>query len=226
MLQDSLCLLSSNDVVGLAAGIPEDRHSSEQPADQASRWDEIDEVFHQLLPRMQRNDLAAWDEFFQVAWPLVFRTIFRLSGKFTHEDAEEISQDTLATVHASLDTFRGESKFRVWMLGIAWRKAQGRIAHQNARKRRGEQVELDSEIVDEAACRPSDAIAQKEDSERIRSALGRLQDHCREVIELRYFAELPYDELADLFGENVKTIGSRLSRCLAALGKLFHASRR
>ena len=196
-----------------------------RPGGQASRWEGVDEVFHQLLPRMRRNDLAAWDEFFQAAWPLVFRTVFRLSNRFTREDAEEISQDTLTVVHASLDTFRHESKFRVWVLGIAWRKAQGRIARQNARKRRAEHVELDPEIVDETACRPCDAIAQKEDSERIRTALGRLQHHCREVIELRYFAELPYDELADIFGENVKTIGSRLSRCLAALGKLFHSLR-
>ena len=150
---------------------------------------------------------------------------FRLSHAFTREDAEEISQDTLATAHAALHAFRHESKFRVWLLGIAWRKAQGRIAHRRAGKRRGEHVELDSEMADETACGPSEAVARKEDAARIRRALGRLQEPCREVIELRFFAELSYDELADLLGENVKTIGSRLSRCLAALGKLFRASR-
>ena len=225
MSHDALCLLSSDDVIDFAAKSQSVHGPSARPGEQTNRWAELDATFEELLPHMRRNELAAWDEFFQTAWPLVFRTVFRLSSRFTREDAEEVSQDTLAAVHASLDTFRSESRFRVWVLGIAWRKAQGKIAHQNASRRRGEHVTLDSEIVDETASQPSTAIERKEDSEKIREALGRLHEQCREVIELRFFADLQYDELARLLGENVKTVGSRLSRCLIALGKLFHATR-
>ena len=59
----------------------------------------------------------------------------------------------------------------------------------------------------------------------LRQALDGMGDPCREVIELRYFAELSYDDIAASLHLNVKTVSSRLSKCLdrleAALRRTF-----
>ena len=56
-------------------------------------------------------------------------------------------------------------------------------------------------------------------------ALSRMGRPCQEVIELRYFADLSYDEIARTLKLNPKTVSSRLSKCLDRLetvaGKLF-----
>ena len=48
-------------------------------------------------------------------------------------------------------------------------------------------------------------------------ALESLQDACREIIELRYFADLSYSEIGETLHLNEKTVSSRLSRCLGRL---------
>ena len=45
-------------------------------------------------------------------------------------------------------------------------------------------------------------------------------DPCREVIELRYFGDLSYEEISRTLGLNVKTVSYRLSKCLDRLERL------
>ena len=56
-----------------------------------------------------------------------------------------------------------------------------------------------------------------ETSRLVRESLDRLGEPCREIIELRYFGELSYDEIATELRLNPKTVSSRLSKCLDRL---------
>jgi RNA polymerase sigma factor (sigma-70 family) len=57
-----------------------------------------------------------------------------------------------------------------------------------------------------------------ERAELVRDALGTASDEpCREIIELRYFGDLSYDELSRDLALNPKTVSSRLSKCLDKL---------
>jgi RNA polymerase sigma factor (sigma-70 family) len=51
----------------------------------------------------------------------------------------------------------------------------------------------------------------------VREALDNLGEPCREIIELRYFADLSYEELSRTLKLNPKTVSSRLSKCLDRL---------
>ena len=44
-----------------------------------------------------------------------------------------------------------------------------------------------------------------------------LRQPCREIIELRYFGDLGYEEISELLQLNPKTVSSRLSKCLDKL---------
>jgi len=56
-----------------------------------------------------------------------------------------------------------------------------------------------------------------ETSRLVRESLDGLGEPCREIIELRYFGELSYDEIASELRLNPKTVSSRLSKCLDRL---------
>jgi RNA polymerase sigma factor (sigma-70 family) len=51
----------------------------------------------------------------------------------------------------------------------------------------------------------------------LHSALEQLNEPCREIIELRYFGDLSYDEISAFLELNIKTVSSRLSKCLDRL---------
>ena len=54
----------------------------------------------------------------------------------------------------------------------------------------------------------------------VQVALERLGDPCREIIELKYFGELSYEEIALELNLNPKTVSSRLSKCLDKLEEI------
>ena len=54
----------------------------------------------------------------------------------------------------------------------------------------------------------------------VRAALDQLSGPCREIIELRYFGDLSYEELSATLDLNVKTVSSRLSKCLDRLEEI------
>jgi len=51
----------------------------------------------------------------------------------------------------------------------------------------------------------------------LRESLDQLGEPCREIIELRYFGDLSYEEISNVLLLNVKTVSSRLSKCLDRL---------
>ena len=68
-----------------------------------------------------------------------------------------------------------------------------------------------------SALGPDARLMQEEQNALVRTALERLGDPCREIIELRYFGDLSYEEIGGALRLNQKTVSSRLSKCLDRL---------
>ena len=64
---------------------------------------------------------------------------------------------------------------------------------------------------------PDLRLLQAENVHLVHESLDRLGEPCREIIELRYFADLSYEEISASLGLNMKTVSSRLSKCLDKL---------
>ena len=54
----------------------------------------------------------------------------------------------------------------------------------------------------------------------VQQALDELGEPCREIIQLRYFGDLSYDEISRSLDLNPKTVSSRLSKCLDRLEEI------
>ena len=183
----------------------------------------------QLLARCLRGEAAAWDELFDAHYAAAGRFIFQVSSSFNAEDVEEICQETFLTVIKSLGTFQGNCQFQTWLYRIAANKAHDYLQKQRAAKRGGGQrtLSLDAPLNGEAdgftldppsaAPGPDRALMHFEDAGLITQALEELGGPCREVIELRYFADLSYEEISAELNLNPKTVSSRLSKCLDKL---------
>ena len=184
----------------------------------------------QLLARCLRGEAEAWDELFDLHYAATGRFVFQVSSDFTSEDVEEICQETFLTVIKSLHTFQGNCQFQTWLFRVASNKAHDYIQKQRAAKRGGGQKPLslnaalnpeepDGFTLDppSAAPGPDRVLTNAEDAGLITRALAELGGPCQEVIELRYFADLSYEEIAAELQLNPKTVSSRLSKCLDKL---------
>ncbi len=70
---------------------------------------------------------------------------------------------------------------------------------------------------------PDASLISAEQTALVREAVAVLGDPCREIIELRYFGDLSYEELAKSLDLNLKTVSSRLSKCLDRLEEILRA---
>ncbi len=194
----------------------------------------------ELLARCRKGDADAWDELFDLHYAATGRFVFQLSADFTHEDTEEICQETFLSVVRNLNSFQGDSRFQTWLFRIAANKARDFRERRNAAKRGGGQTpaSLQAEdpesglTLDPAAPwpLPDELLMNSEQMQLLRAALDRLGEPCREIVELRYFGELSYDEISAALKLNVKTVSSRLSKCLdrleAIASKIFSREQR
>jgi RNA polymerase sigma-70 factor, ECF subfamily len=188
-----------------------------------------------MLDRCRRGDAAAWDELFERHYAAAGRFIFQLAHRFSPEDVEEICQEVFLAVIRNLRSFHGESQLQTWIFRIAANKARDYRERQQAAKRGGGQAPLSLQAEDPqtgltldppaSAPGPDAALLHHEQSALVHQALAHLEAPCREIIDLRYFADLSYDEISKSLNLNPKTVSSRLSKCLdrleAAALKLF-----
>lgn len=181
-----------------------------------------------LIARCREGDAAAWDALFDKYYGVVARFVFQLSADFNHEDTEEICQETFLSVVRSLATFQAKSSFQTWLLRIASNKAMDFRAKSTATKRGGNTPHVplqgndqnDERAIDpiSPAPGPDALLLNRETFALVRQSLDRLDAPCREIIELCYYGELSYAEIAAELRLNPKTVSSRLSKCLDRLG--------
>ena len=142
----------------------------------------------------------------------------------SREDAEDILQDIFIKVYRSLNAFDQKLSFSSWI----YRIAHNEIINQHKRRVRSRTISLDSEstggetIQDELSSNKSiqDDYIAKENSERVRKALGKLSIKYREVLVLRYFEDKDYQEISDILRKPPGTVAVLLNRAKAKFKKL------
>ena len=177
----------------------------------------------EMIERCRRGDEAAWDELFQAHYGAASRFIFQLSSDYSHEDTEEICQETFLSVVKNLGNFNGRSALQTWIFRIAANKARDFRAKRIAAKRGGGQTLFSLEAEDDEGQRlldpasplpaPDGEMMRDEKWKLVSEALETLGGPCQEILELRYFGDLSYQEISESLDLNEKTVSSRLSKC-------------
>src|SRR6266567_7856247 len=96
----------------------------------------------QIIAKCRAGNTAAWDSLFDKYYATVARFVFQLSGDFSHEDTEEICQETFLSVVRNLESFHGKSSFQTWLFRIATNKAMDFRQKMHAAKRGGNAIHL------------------------------------------------------------------------------------
>jgi RNA polymerase sigma-70 factor (ECF subfamily) len=118
-----------------------------------------------------------------------------------HDEADEIAQETFVKVYEALGNFRGESQFYTWV----YRIMMNAVIYKNRRKRVKKDVELE-DVADHIASEgdsPDESIQRQEMTKLIEEAIETLPPKQREVFLMRFYEEMPYEDIAEILGTSV-----------------------
>ncbi len=165
-----------------------------------------------LVERARAGEPEAFARIVERHQGAAFRVAWVLCGNAA--DAEEATQDAFVKAHRALGRFRTGAPLRPWLLAIAANEAR------NRRRAAGRREHLALRVAGErlATAPSTETLALAADRDAgLRAALARLSGADREVLWLRYFAELSEAETAAALGCRNGTVKSRTSRALARL---------
>jgi RNA polymerase sigma-70 factor, ECF subfamily len=120
--------------------------------------------------------------------------------------AEELAQDAFLALLQGARRYEARASFRAYLFGIAYNVMLAERRKQGSRVA----TAIDEEILPAQAHDPDAAIW-------VRRALDQLDSDDREILMLREYEQLSYQEIADLMSMPLNTVRSRLFRARAAM---------
>lgn len=164
-----------------------------------------------LVARSLAGDMEAFEAIVRKYERVLFRVALRMLGN--HEDARDATQAAFISTYRKLGSFDADLRFFSWLYRILLNECL------NARRSRRPHDPVTPEMA--LAGSPLDALEASERRQRVQRALLALPHEYRQVIVLRHFAELGYDEIAATLSIPSKTVKSRLYTARERLRELL-----
>ena len=156
----------------------------------------------ELMEAYVGGDTAAFSELFERYGPMLLRIMRR---QLREDDAQELVQQTFLQMHRARNDFDTGRKLRPWLMTIAYNLKRELF------RRRGRKPEAALEVEPEAEDK-GDIVERKSEATRLRRALATLPDGQREVIEMHWFEELSFPEVAEILGLSTSAVKVRAHR--------------
>lgn len=165
----------------------------------------------ELLRDAREGDSVAMEELLARHEKQIFRFGMRMCG--SEEDARDVLQETLVAAFQGLPEFRGDAELSTWLYRIA------RSHCSRARRLKvGEPARMGPLEAPEVRALPADAPAPdalahaRQVGDALQAAIRALPERHREVVVLKDVEGLSAEEVAEVLGEDVAAVKSRLHR--------------
>lgn len=155
----------------------------------------------------------------------IFNVIYRFIGDY--EEATDLTQETFISAFRHYDRFRGDSKVFTWLYQIARNLCINKIRQRDRQRAlRIESLDQPHDISGEEGLTreipdwsqsPQNVLEEKELHQRILAAVQALPPDYKEVVILREFQNLSYNEIVEVTGLTLENVKTRLSRARAML---------
>ncbi len=170
-----------------------------------------------LVAVFQSGDFSAFDELVRRWEGKIQGAVYRIMG--SEEEARDLSQEAFLRAFRSLGRFKGEARFSSWLYQIALNLCRDRM-----RRKKGKSWvswdELAERGEDPVPSQGPSAVELVEANDRARwiaAAVASLSDDQREVVVLKEYQGLTFQEIADTLGIPTSTVKTRLYRALSEL---------
>lgn len=133
-----------------------------------------------------------------------------------HDEADDITQNVFIKAYHSLRSFKGDSSFYTWIYRIAVNLSLNEIRRRKLRRT----FTIDEEVhqVQSQDAQPLELMVQRERTQQIIEAIELLPDKQKKVFLLRYYEELPYEEIAKILKTSVGGLKANYFHAVKKIG--------
>lgn len=118
----------------------------------------------------------------------------------SHDDANDILQNTFLKAWTNLEYFRGEAKLQTWLYRIAMNECLNFLNRQ----KNTEKVSLDDDEATVANTLEEDCYFDGDEAQRLfQEAIHTLPEKQRMVFNLKYFQDMKYEDISEILGTSV-----------------------
>lgn len=162
-----------------------------------------------LIKQALKGKKSAWLSLVKRYEKNIFNYTYRMVNN--KDDAMDLMQDIFIAVFRNLSTFRGDSPFKGWLFRIA----HYRCIEFYRKKRPTQSLDDTPEQTDESSsiC-PEHSMSSSQRERELHTAMQLLSFNQRLVVELKFFQQQTFEEIAQQIGISTNTAKSRLYSAL------------
>ncbi len=167
-----------------------------------------------LVARILEGDRDRFTELVKRYEKRVVNYVYRITHRY--EEAHDLAQDIFVKVYLALDRYDSKYQFSTWLFRIAQNAAidvlrKKTISEVPLARPSEDEPQKEREFADPGVS-PYRALKNKQLASAIETAVQNLPADYRELIQLRHFAELSYEEIASMKRLPLGTVKNKLFR--------------
>ena len=175
----------------------------------------------EAIKKAKENNQIAFNFLLDNFWNDVYG--FLIKRTENENDAEDITVQTFSKAFDKIHSYDEEYKFKTWLITIAknihidfLRMKKSAIS----KERSEDHVDQVNLIIDESPS-PEDKIITEQNLAKLLRDIKKLKPHYQEVINLRFFQELSYQEISNKLDEPMSNIKVKLLRAKKLLAEII-----
>ncbi len=175
-----------------------------------------------LIDKARKKDQKAFNTLLNTYWSDVYR--FQFLKTENEDEAEDITIKTFSKAFDKIHLYNERYNFKTWLISIS-----KNIFLDHLRKQRTETISINKKeseaykISDESPS-AEDQLIIEQNLMQLRNYIKQLKPHYQEIINLRYFREMSYKEMADTLNEPMNNIKVKLLRAKNLLAEIINKS--
>jgi RNA polymerase sigma-70 factor (ECF subfamily) len=167
-----------------------------------------------LVARVLEGERDRFTELVKRYEKRIINYVYRITHRY--EDAHDLAQEIFVKVYVALDRYDPKYQFSTWLFRIAQNSAIDALRKKTLNEvsiapKPGEDDAKERDFADTGVS-PYRALSNKQLADAIDSAVKNLPSDYRELIQLRHFAELSYEEIASMKKLPLGTVKNKLFR--------------
>jgi len=193
--------------------------------DLISRLSEKGQRDYEIISRALKGDQMAYSQLLDLYRESIYYLVLKMVN--SNEYAEDLTIEVFGKAFSNLKQYQPNYAFSTWLYRIATNNCIDFI-----RKQRISTTSLDLSFnddngeklyiqVESHGLNPEENAIRKQNSKYLKEIVKKLKPHYRQLIELRYFKELSYEEIADEMEMPLGTVKAQLFRAREFLAKML-----
>lgn len=164
----------------------------------------------QWISRALQGDREAFTKIVEAYQRPIFNLCYRMLGDA--REAEDAAQEVFIRAYLKLNSYRPERKFSSWLFSIASHYCIDRLRKRRIRFVSWEELPPWRWLPADDAPQPEEAMLTMEATRELHALLDTLAPDYRAAVILKYWHNMPYEEIAQTMNTTVSAIKSKLFR--------------